>query len=204
MPKLVKVKAKVLKTLVLKQEFEMIVMVPDSPQSEAPDRFDMIYANLAEEKELKQAILDEAEKSGKWSESFKESLVSIKSDHTVETLPSGVAFKEKNMYELFRKRIEDRCGETPVKVQYSAYQLDDDLIIIDNMHEIAVQGKVIFRHKRHKTPVLENPTWLDLCVLVNERILETDDHHHCFLEGVCNTKETDKDGIPIYRYMLGS
>jgi hypothetical protein len=65
---------------------------------------------------------------------------------------------------------------------------------LDNLDEVPIRGKVKFRAGRdefyggaasrdYESPVLEDPTWLDLCVHANRMILTTGDEHHCFLEG---------------------
>jgi hypothetical protein len=65
---------------------------------------------------------------------------------------------------------------------------------LDNLDEVSIRGKVKFRAGRdefyggaasrdYESPVLEDPTWLDLCVHANRMILTTGDEHHCFLEG---------------------
>lgn len=100
-------------------------------------------------------------------------------------------------------------------VYYSAYESEGDFPI-DNLDEIAVAGKVKFVEQGdgffgsgegYRSKVLENPTWLEVCVLANEMILATKDKHHIYLEGVIATEKTlfqDNDTIKIVRFCMGS
>lgn len=50
-----------------------------------------------------------------------------------------------------------------------------------------------------------NPTLWDIVQFANEGIKVTDDHHHCFLEGVRLDKKKSKEGlIPTYYTVMGS
>lgn len=99
--------------------------------------------------------------------------------------------------------------EGPIMVSYSAYGEEDK---IDNLDEVAIEGKVIlldegYAKSQYESEVVENPTWLDLCVLANAMILKTGDHHHIYLENVhLQKKMTAKrtDGVKVYRFCMGS
>ena len=82
-------------------------------------------------------------------------------------------------------------------VNYAAYENDENGIPIDNLHEVAIKGlvQVIRIRANHElaggypdesedyfSPVLTNPTWLDLAVAANEMIRTTGDFDHCFFE----------------------
>lgn len=121
-----------------------------------------------------------------------------------------------------RKEIDRKVNErleaegVPIAqrvVDYSAYKTDDDDVPLDNLDEIAHHGHIVFRALRDtfyggrasrdwKSSVLENPTWLDLCVHANAMMLVTCDHHHCFLEGFNVTRE--EDGIAYAEFATGS
>lgn len=100
-------------------------------------------------------------------------------------------------------------------VFYSAYKSVND-IPQDNLDEIAISGKVKFVEqgdsffgsgKPYSSKILENPTWLDVCVVANEMILATGDKHHIYLEGVLATEKTlfqDNDTVKIVRFSMGS
>lgn len=100
-------------------------------------------------------------------------------------------------------------------VFYSAYK-EIDNVPQNNLDEIAVSGKVKFVEqgdnffgsgKGYRSKVLENPTWLEVCVVANEMILATGDKHHIYLEGVIATEKTlfqDNDTIKIVRFCMGS
>lgn len=116
------------------------------------------------------------------------------------------------------KRVADRVKEgdegAKINLCYSCYKTDDRDVPIDNLDEVAIEGKAIITqlsnykddeedHDDYESPIVENPTWLDVCVLFNQAIPLTGDYHHSFLEGVYKTKE-EKDGVPIYRFSTGS
>lgn len=115
---------------------------------------------------------------------------------------------EKRVYKELKKR---GCKE--VCVIYSAYETDEEGLPVDNLNEIAVKGKCKFvgfaddfwggkEAQDYTSPVLTDPTWLDLCYYANEMILTTNDHHHVFLEGVYKIKT--KENINTYEFSMGS
>jgi len=54
----------------------------------------------------------------------------------------------------------------------------------------------------YESPVVENPTWLDIAAMFNKAIHQTGDFHHCFLEGVFRTDDI-QNGVPVYRFSTG-
>ena len=99
-------------------------------------------------------------------------------------------------------------------VRYSAYESDEDDNPIDNLDEVAIKGQAIIvleaddfyggkSSVEYRSPILRNPTWLDLALIANDAILAVNDHHHVFLEGVIKSKKRDK-GIAIYHLSMGS
>lgn len=120
--------------------------------------------------------------------------------------------------DAIEKRVRDRIRKEDRKAKinlcYSCYKTDERGVPIDNLDEVAIEGKAIITqlcdykdddegHDDYESPIVENPTWLDVCVLFNKAILRTGDYHHAFLEGVYKTKN-EKDGVPIYRFSTGS
>jgi hypothetical protein len=92
------------------------------------------------------------------------------------------------------RRVRERVGESCV-VNHSAFEMDADDLPIDNLDAVAFRGKIRLVAYRDEffggassrdweSPVLEDPTWLDLCVQANAMILATNDRHHRFLEGI--------------------
>jgi hypothetical protein len=65
---------------------------------------------------------------------------------------------------------------------------------------IAVLGKARFRSATFgpewTSDVVENATWLELCVVFEEMVKQTGDRHHVFFEGLCRAGEVE--GIPVY------
>jgi hypothetical protein len=100
-----------------------------------------------------------------------------------------------------------------VRVSYSAYPTTPKGNPRNNLSKVAVKGKsrvVVDRDpsyggkksKPYKSPVVENPTWLDLTVFANDAIATTKDTHHSFFEGVEKVKE--EDGVTYYELVFGS
>jgi len=114
------------------------------------------------------------------------------------------------------KRVEvavKASGQRKVRVTYSAYGTDEEDEPIDNLDEVAVSGKVRLvaeretffggaRSKAYRSPVLMNPTWLEVCVYANEMIKTTRDEHHCFLEGL--QLQGQEEDVAIYEFCMGS
>lgn len=106
-------------------------------------------------------------------------------------------------------------GQPEVHVIYSAYESDERDNPIDNLNEIAFDGEGILVGFRDEfwggkasqdyiSPVLNDPTWLEVCVHANKMIELTRDHHHCFLEGLTMKKQRTKEGILRYEFCMGS
>lgn len=83
-----------------------------------------------------------------------------------------------------------------------------------NMNDIAFEGKGVLEEKYdefwsdkgrdYRSPVVENPTWLEVALLADEMIRTTGDYHHSFLEGIRFFEEKTVDGVSIYRFVMGS
>jgi hypothetical protein len=118
------------------------------------------------------------------------------------------------------KKIETaikKSGQKKVFVIYSAYDEDESDNPIDNLNEIAVKGKVVLVGDADEfwggetsldycSPVLENPTWLEVCVHANRMIQTVRDEHHVFLEGLDKKRRKVKrtDGVTEYEFSMGS
>lgn len=108
-------------------------------------------------------------------------------------------------------------------VSFGAYPLEDEgeNAYTNNLNEVAVEGCVQFRtgyddffggkavaeRKNYESKVLENPTWLELCLLANDMINCTGDYHHIFLEGIHKTGQftlDEKSFILLYDFSMGS
>ena len=108
-------------------------------------------------------------------------------------------------------------------VLYSAYDN-----YTDNLDKVAVEGRVQFfeecddpnemgfvmgnvpydTRKDYRSPIMENPTWLEVALLANDMINCTGDNHHVYLEAIrpSDTKFTldDKSFVTVYRFSMGS
>lgn len=91
-------------------------------------------------------------------------------------------------------RVDQQLGKN-VLVRYSAYEDDADGNPKDNLDKIAYNGTLVFFHPRcefyggpssrdWQSPVLTNPTWMDLCEQANDLIITSNDHSHIFLETI--------------------
>lgn len=96
-----------------------------------------------------------------------------------------------------------------VLVSFSAYEIDANQIPVNNLNEVVVSGKIqflsskgIWRKNTYISKVIENPTWLDITVLANKMIIDTQDTHHVFLEDI-EFLRMEKD-IKIYDFVMGS
>lgn len=113
-------------------------------------------------------------------------------------------------------RVDAACAAAfhkSIDVSYSAYPTDPaDDEPLDNLDAVAVPGRVAFVSsdnevrwgggKPYRSPVVENPTWLQVCVYANAMIQRTKDRHHVFLEGV--DKVRTEDGVDVYEFSMGS
>jgi hypothetical protein len=114
-------------------------------------------------------------------------------------------------------RVAAYCKETgrPGYVDFSAYKFidDDHDMLVDNMDEVPIPGKVRFRayadeffggdkSRDYESAVVESPTWLQICGLADDMIHTVWDRHHCFLEGVEVVGE--EDGVKIAEFSMGS
>ncbi len=97
-------------------------------------------------------------------------------------------------HDAIDKQVDKRLGLDSIVI-YSAYKTDPDDIPINNLNEIAIAGRVQFKANRDElyggksskewiSPILQDPTWLDLCEQADSMIKTTLDEHHVFLEGV--------------------
>ena len=88
-------------------------------------------------------------------------------------------------------------------------------ILIDNLDEVPIEGLVHFSDpyawvqedsggKEYMSPVVESPTWLEICKLANDMILTTRDFHHVYLESVGVASINRKTGVKDCRFNMGS
>jgi hypothetical protein len=106
----------------------------------------------------------------------------------------------------------EESGQEQVLI-YSASDSDERDVPIDNLDQVAVEGKVVFKQehdpywgegKNYESPILENPTWLELTVHANRMMTTTNDLHHVFLEGVEFTGKVQDGSVAVYQFSTGS
>jgi len=125
---------------------------------------------------------------------------------------SAMSFDEIDKKE---KEMQD-TGQYRDLVAFSAYEDYQN-----NLDKVAIEGRVMMKtehqsffggmaevnRKDYESEVLENPTWLDLCLCANDMINCTGDNHHVFLEAVHKTGQftlDDKSFVLIYDFSMGS
>jgi hypothetical protein len=119
----------------------------------------------------------------------------------------------RRIMDSFDERIRKALKGKKQYVIYSAYSYHQDMMPIDNLEDIAFHGKIQIVHKHDRnwddentgdwvSPILLNPTWLDLCVAANSMIKHCGDTHHIFLEKLELTHL--KSGVQIAKFWMGS
>ena len=95
---------------------------------------------------------------------------------------------------------------------------DDEDSYTNNLANVAVEGRIQMISKvsdfwrqegsvDYTSEIVENPTWLDMCLLAYDMMMATGDHHHVFLEAVHKTGSftlDDKSFVMIYDFSMGS
>ena len=114
--------------------------------------------------------------------------------------------------DAIQNRIRARVGRKCFVV-FSAYKLDADKVPIDNLDDIPIVGKLMIRGKRHRihngqaskdyeSPVMDGPTWLDLCVIANDQMAATRDRDRRYLEHI--EVVGNRGDVQIAEFCLGA
>jgi hypothetical protein len=102
--------------------------------------------------------------------------------------------------ELIGRFIEDTFGREAV-VSFA--------LGCDDLEYVPIQGQCKFIYHNlwtdriYRSPVLENPTCLELAVIADEAIHTSQDYHHHFFEG-WSLKGGTRQAIPVYELVFGS
>ena len=115
----------------------------------------------------------------------------------------------KKMQEQVSEKIDGECF-----VRFNAYEGEiDKENFVNNLNEIALKGKCFFvacanwaandERKNFISKTVEDPTWLDICVIANDMIKTTKDTHHIYLEGIQKVYEYF-DNTAQYKFLMGS
>jgi hypothetical protein len=110
-----------------------------------------------------------------------------------------------------QNRVKARVGPK-CSVFFSAYKLDADKLPIDNLDDVPISGRVLIRANRdrirggqlskdYESPIMESPTWLDLCVIANVQIIATRIRDRRYLEHV--EVVGNESDIQIAEFRLG-
>ena len=65
-----------------------------------------------------------------------------------------------------------------------------------------VDAVVLARSPDFLSEIAENPTWLDVAVIANESIQETQDRERTVLQDVVDTGRVRGDGVAIYELLM--
>jgi len=119
------------------------------------------------------------------------------------------------MHDRVARHLEAKLGSC--YLTYSAYRTDHEDVVIDNLDEVPIPGKVRIVMDRDtfyggdgsrnfRSEVLDSPTWLQLCVEAEAMIGVTMNAHHSFLEAVRPYPEDqqDEDGVTLLQFCMGS
>lgn len=166
-----------------------------------------------------------SDKLDKWHPSGSDDEIVSREVISVKQLPSAAeekAIREESVrrvnkiYERVKKYIKKMNKRTKIYVHFSAYEYEDeeqDLPIVGTLDVVPIQGNVVvFDHDSgYISPVMENPSWLQLCHIANEQIQYSDDHHHVFLESIDVEKRVPKairnrcpGGVTFCTFGMGS
>ncbi|WP_139332556.1 hypothetical protein [Aquipseudomonas alcaligenes] len=123
-------------------------------------------------------------------------LTAIFTQASAEPTPEEWAEKYDAIQHDVCKNIKGEC-----LVNYSVYDVDERGLPINNLNDIAIEGKIIVlanhnpfwgKGSDYKSQVLENPSWRELAVIANEVIVTTGDLHHAYLEGFEITRKINE------------
>ena len=161
-------------------------------------------------------MTDEARRSGKPAAPSPDMVDAVLAEESRQE-DALVAKEQYVRNEMDRKIAEaiTAAGHKKYRVVYEAFETDEHDCPIDNLDQVAVQGPCRFvapinfnwgghKSKAYRSPVLHDPTWLQVCVCANAMIKRTRDTHHVFLESIERLSTTDDDGVPHYRFWMGS
>lgn len=99
---------------------------------------------------------------------------------------------------------EIKKGNEERNIVYSAYDVDEFDVPINNLNEVPVKGKIKFvnEDKTWESEIYDSPTWLQIAVIANEMINETQDYMHVYLEDIDVIK--NNGDFVVARFFMGS
>ena len=99
------------------------------------------------------------------------------------------------------KAIEEFCDTH--RIVYSAYEMDQFDTPIDNLDDVPVKGKVKFTTEdgSWESDEYESPTWLQIAVIVNHMINETEDYYNKYFMDFDIVD--NRDGVMICQVVMG-
>lgn len=123
-----------------------------------------------------------------------------------------------NAYQrLVRSYLDEHRPDDQIVVLYSVFSRDEckyhdiqsvaykgQIRIVMLKHDDWKEGESYRRKNSYESDVLENPTWLDLCVVANDMILLTGDTHHRYLESLSVHVRNNDELVAIGEFSMGS
>lgn len=102
------------------------------------------------------------------------------------------------------KIIKETEKDDKLYVIYSAYELNEFDIPIDNLKQIPTKGKIRFVSEdgEWKSEIFESPTWVEIAAIANKMIIETQDYFHSYFEDF-DVFDTEDD-VLIAKLIMGS
>lgn len=123
------------------------------------------------------------------------------------------------------RQIENYIGESTL-VQFDIFEASDDGGFITSLHKVAIQGHAVFRayewdgvweanSESFESAILINPTYLQLCDVLHQQIITTQNTTDVIFEGIQPEYYVDLENtqctlwtplrdIPVYSFILGS
>jgi len=90
--------------------------------------------------------------------------------------------------ELVNNYIKNADGDDgDIYVEFSACKYEDEncnLPIVSTLDTVPIRGKIVVFEGGYVSPIMENPTWLQLCHIANNQIKYSGNHHYTFLESI--------------------
>ncbi len=112
-------------------------------------------------------------------------------------------------YGAIKAKIAAKLGKTPC-IHYELGGEDENGIPIDNLDDVAFEGKVCFIEIRdyasYVSPIIVNPTFLDVAVHCHAAMRKMGDKHHIFLSGagIIGHQYTDGSGFKLVGFSMES
>lgn len=114
----------------------------------------------------------------------------------------GMSFQD--VTEQIDEAIKNKLSEgEELNIIYSAYDLDERDIPINNLNEVPVEGKIKFVEGEFESEVMDSPTWLDIAIVANKMISKTRDFQNKYFEDF-NVEKLGEDDNYTATFVMNS